>query len=145
MLKQAELNKMKDLRNTDHGFNQDIGVVITELGEGRAMGEIKITDGHRNYVGSVHGGVLFTLADTIGGAAALTEGNRLTTVNGDIHYLSPALAVEKIVATAQVIKSGKTISVVEVKITDEKGKLLTTSTMTYYNLRIPFFNEEGTK
>lgn len=145
MLKQSDLDKMMSMRNEGQGFNREIGIVITELGEGWASGELVITDDHRNYVGSVHGGVLFTLADTVGGAAALTEGNRLTTVNGDIHYLSPALAVEKIVATGQVIKSGKTISVVEVKITDETGKLLTTSTMTYYNLRIPFFNEESTK
>ena len=42
--------------------------------------------------------------------------------------------VKMLIAQAQVIKYGKRISVFEVKITDENGRLLAQGTYTYYNL-----------
>ena len=42
--------------------------------------------------------------------------------------------VKVLTAQAQVIKYGKRISVFEVKITDENGRLLAQGTYTYYNL-----------
>ena len=81
------------------------------------------------------GGVLFSLADTVSGTAAAASGEyRVTTVNGSINYLRAGKNTSKITAEAVEIKNGKTFSVCDSKIYDDKGALLATTTMTFYHL-----------
>ena len=74
----------------------------------------------------MHGGCIFTLADTIGGSAALTHGVKVVTLDSTIHYLKPALHTEKLIAEAREIKYGSTVAVYEVSITNAEGDLLST-------------------
>ena len=45
-------------------FIELIGIRIVELDEGYCKGELEVTDQHMNPLGTVHGGCLYTLADT---------------------------------------------------------------------------------
>ena len=45
-----------------------------ELDEGYCKGELEVTDQHMNPLGTVHGGCLYTLADTVAGFAAASCG-----------------------------------------------------------------------
>ncbi len=67
---------------------------------------------------------LFSLADTVSGTAAAASGEyRVTTVNGSINYLRAGKNTSKITAEAVEIKNGKTFSVCDSKIYDDKGAL----------------------
>lgn len=90
---------------------------------------------HRNH--AVHGGCIFSLADTIGGSAAISYGNSIVTMSGNFHYLSPAAGIDKLYAIAREIKHGKKISVYDVEIRDDKGKLIAKGTFSYYDLGKP--------
>ena len=46
-------------------FIELIGIRIVELDEGYCKGELEVTDQHMNPLGTVHGGCLYTLADTV--------------------------------------------------------------------------------
>ncbi len=116
------------------GFSRDTGITTLEIREGYARGEIVLEEKHYNPRGSIHGGVLFTLADSIGGAAAASRGRYCTTVSGDIHFLRPAIDSKKLIAEAKEVKAGKNICVYEVMITDETGRELAVSTLTFYYL-----------
>lgn len=116
-------------------FRDKIGMVTLERRPGYAKCEIKIEPWHLNVLGVIHGGVLFTLADTTSGtAAAASSEYRVTTVSGNINYLRAGKNTSKITAEAVEVKNGKSFSVCDAKIYDDKGVLLATTTMTFYHL-----------
>ncbi len=125
------------LRNREGGAINHMGVKITDLAPGWAKGEIKIEEYHLNPIGSIHGGVLFFLADSVAGSAASTRGNAVTTSNGFIHFLNPAIGVETLIAEASELKAGKNLLTYDVTIRTEKNKIISKATMEYYNLRVP--------
>lgn len=132
-----KFEKLKENRKFMKGFAAETGIEEVEIKKGYARGEIKITKDHMNVIGSVHGGCIFTLADTISGAAACSYGFYQTTVSGSINYLSPAINISKLIAVAKEVKHGKTISVYDVDILNEDDKLLANASFTYFNLKRP--------
>ena len=133
----ASCKEIMEYRNRNNSFSKYLGIRTTEMEPGFARGEMPVKPEFENAVGSVHGGCIFTLADTIGGAAAASHGNRMTTVSSDFHYLSPAIGTSKLYAVAKEIKHGKTISVYDVEILDDREKLIAKGTFSYFNLGTP--------
>lgn len=126
--------EMKEYKNTQSGFVKLTGINITEVREGFAAGEIVIREEHLNVIGIVHGGCTFSLADSVGGSAAMSRGNRVVTVSSDFHYLAPAKDCVKIIAKAREIKSGKSMLLYDLEVEDDKGTLLAKGTFSYFNL-----------
>lgn len=116
------------------GFNRDIGLEITEIAPGYSKCKIELTAMHANPIGSTHGGVIFTLADAVGGTAATSRGRWVTTITGNINYLSPAMNCKTLIGESREIKTGRTTCVYGVDITNEYGKLIAQATMTYFYL-----------
>ena len=78
-------------------FRKKIEMEITEARPGYAVGEIVLKPWHMNILGIVHGGVLYSLADTVGGTAAMTGRDyAVPTVDGTIHYLKAGKNTSKI-------------------------------------------------
>lgn len=129
-----DFQKLIDFRNNASGFTKEMGMTVTEVSDGYARVEMDIDERHGNPIGSVHGGVIFALADTAGGVAATSKGSFVTTVTSDINYLNPAIGVKKLIATTRELKVGKNVLVYDVTIRDEKDKVIAESRMTYYSL-----------
>ncbi|SHI32495.1 PaaI family thioesterase [Parasporobacterium paucivorans] len=117
------------------GFIGMTGIKVLETGQGSAKGEIEIQLNHLNPAGTVHGGVLFTLADSIGGLAASSDGRGCATISSEIHYLNPTMNSKRIVAHSVEIKHGKRMSTVETSITDNNGILIAKMIAVYHYLR----------
>jgi len=130
-----DFEKLLETRNLKNKFDRHVGIQITKMQVGYAKGEINIADHHVNIIRSVHGGCIFSLADTVAGSAAVSHGELVTTVSANINYLSPAIGVKKLAAEAVEIKYGKNISVYDVSISDENEKLIAKGTFSYYNLK----------
>ena len=78
------------------------------------------------HLGFIHAGALTSLADTACGFAASTvleEGESIVSVEFKINLIRPAVG-ERFIATARVLKPGKTIIATEAEITNEKGDLI---------------------
>lgn len=135
-------DKLMEYRNENNEFACFMGIRTIEIRKGYARGEMKIRPEFQNVVGSVHGGCFFTLADTIGGAAAASYNTKMTTISSDFHFLSPGIGIEKLCAEAVEIKHGKTINVYDVSILNENGKLLAKGTFSYYNLGTPIMEDK---
>ena len=128
--------QMEDIiKFRSNGFANDLGVRITKLELGYAEGEVEWQETFRNPIGSTHGGFLFTIIDTIGGAAACSYGTMVTSLAGNINYLNPAMNWKKLTATAKEVKHGKNVSVYDVLVKDETGKDICSGTMTYFTLK----------
>ena len=129
-----DYEKAKEVRNLKTGFINNIGLVVTEMGPGYAVGEITLTEFHANPIGTIHGGVLFAIADTIGGAATPAGGSWVTTVNGDIHFLNAANIGDKLIVESKAVKLGHQLAVVDIMIRTAEEKDIACATITYHYL-----------
>ena len=80
----------------------------------------------------IHGGVVATLLDTAGffAAAAVSKSVLLTTSELSIHFLNPALACD-LHAEGWVLKAGKRIYVVEMRVSEPNGGIIAVGTGTF--------------
>jgi acyl-CoA thioesterase len=85
-MKEAEELLKKDL------FARYIGIELLEVAKGYAKASMKIEDKHKNGVGTVQGGAIFTLADFTFAAAANSHGQVAVAINANISY--PKAATE---------------------------------------------------
>ncbi len=116
-------------------FHKALGIQCLEIRENYCKCMIDLTPAHRNPIGSVHGGVVFSLADTVGGHTAYTTGKFPTTLSGSINYLRPAIKCKQLFGESKPVKIGKNTAVYEISITDEEGNLIALTTLTYFFLK----------
>lgn len=131
---QGKENSGAEQKTDSAGFRDVLGIRIVERGEGFARGEMEVKEWHLNPLGIIHGGCLFSLADTVSGTAIMGHGHRVTTVNGSINFLRPGKPDGKMTAEAREVKYGRTFSVCDCQIFDDREKLVATTTMTFYHL-----------
>lgn len=132
-----DYEEMRLKRNLAQGFIGLLGIKVVEIREGYAKCELEVTKKHQNIIGSVHGGCLYSLADTVTGIAATSYGTAMTTASGNMNYLSAAMNTEKLIGIAQEVKHGKSLCVFNVEIFDETMRLLANGSFTYFNLGKP--------
>lgn len=137
-----DFDKLIKARNERNKYAIFLGINTTKISEGHAEGEIILRDEHFNPIKSVHGGCIFSLADTIAGSASISYGKKTATLSSNMNFISAAMDTEKIVAYADVTKRGKKVIVVNVDVTDDKGKKVAIGTFTFFNLNKDFLEEE---
>ena len=102
-------------------FATENGITLDELDSEHAVTSMTLSPRHRNAFGGVMGGAIFTLADFA--FAALTNDRERVTVaqQVSISFLSAAKGA-RLVATARYRKDGRNSCVVNVDVTDDKGR-----------------------
>lgn len=104
-------------------FVEELGIEITRAADGYAEGRIDLAERHTSNprTGVVHGGVTYSLADTVGGAAAHSASGSVTpTIDMRIDYLAPATG-ETLDASAEAVRVGNSVATVDVTVRDESG------------------------
>ena len=99
-------------------FARHVGLRMEEPREGTGRCVLSIDEHHHNSAGIVHGGVLFTLADTAMGAAlysTLAPGEGCATIEMKINYFKPVVA-GTVVCTAGIVNKGRTIASLEASV-----------------------------
>ena len=116
--------------NLPGSFNVENGIRLTSLSDGGAEGEVRLTAGHLNPLGIVHGGVYSTMMDQVAGAAACSRGSMCRTVDCEVRFFAPA-AGTKIYSHAQAIRMGRSITVMRAWVTDGEGTTCAEGTYTF--------------
>lgn len=107
-------------------YAKHMGMELIEAGDGIAKVRMKAAHCLENTQGIIHGGAICSLADQAGLIAVATRlrpEQRPRTVQMDTHYLAPASG-ETLTAVGQVSKKGSLISISDVEIMDDKGKVV---------------------
>lgn len=115
------LSEIQRLFTTAH-FIQHIGLKLVEVGQGWCETQIEVGEHHQQQDGFIHAGVQATMADHTAGSAASTllqPGQYVLTVEFKINLLRPAKG-DKLCCKAQVLRAGKTLSVVESEVFTDK-------------------------
>src|SRR5262245_33483277 len=118
------LEQMREFFSREIPFNQFLGMKIAELRDGYARLELPfrpefIGDARRP---ALHGGVISSLIDTAGGAAAwsaLESGFTVSTVDLMVDFLEPARVAGQLRAEAEVIRKGNRVCHVRVRVTQD--------------------------
>ena len=91
-------------------FATENGIVIDELGEDYSVLSLKITERHRNAVGGVMGGAIFTLADLAFSAAANNLHFPSVALQSSINFLS-GVKGDRLTARAECKKNGMSTTI----------------------------------
>lgn len=107
-----------------------LGVRPLALEEGTAWLEMAVDARFHNAMGTVHGGVFCDLADVAIGTALATvteEGESFATLQLQMSYLQ-TVREGRLVATARLLRRGKTSAHLECEIHDDEGELVAKAT-----------------
>ncbi|GAB1814449.1 PaaI family thioesterase [Mycobacterium sp. MUNTM1] len=107
---------------------------VTEVANGRITFTCTPDGSMYNPLGTVHGGTVCTLLDTVTGCAlhtTLADGVGYTSVEIKVNYLKAiTVASGPLTAVGTVVKAGSRIGFTEAKATDASGALVATATST---------------
>ena len=111
-----------------------MGFTIDSVEVGRAVFTVEPHESHYNPIGTVHGGLVCTLLDSVAGCATQTtlpKGMAYTSLEIKVNYLRPVLATSgTLTAVGIVTKPGRRAAFVDATVTDASGKLVATATST---------------
>jgi uncharacterized protein (TIGR00369 family) len=125
-------------------FVRDLGMELVSVEEGVALSRLSIADRHLQQDGFVHAGVVSTLADHTGGAAAwsLVEPHQtVLTVEFKIQFLHPARG-PLLTARAEVMRPGRRIVAAECDVFNPDGGRAAKLTMTLSIVEIARLSRE---
>ncbi|MCB8943401.1 MAG: thioesterase family protein [Ardenticatenaceae bacterium] len=129
-------------------FNKELGLKIEQLGTEGVVLRFKMAD---KYVGNpvkgiLHGGITSSLLDVAGGVAAGFQAfmrlddhgleslmqpiGRLGTIDLRVDFLRPGVGQE-FVASATVMRAGRTVAVTRMELHNEEGTLIAVGTGAY--------------
>ena len=115
-----------------------LGLRPLSFGEGTAVFTMDTDPAlHGNVMGTLHGGVLATIADSAMGfafATTLAAEESFATLEMKISFLRPVWQAT-LTASAVVVQRGKTTGLVECRVTDERDRLIAHATSTCLVLR----------
>jgi len=126
-----DFQKVIDEIHATNAFGNYLGITIDCVKAGYAKVSMEIGPEHTNPYNTVHGGVLYTMADMAGGTAAYSYGQPIVTVDSNFHFLNAGRNVTKLTGIGKELRNGKTLGVYEVEILDQNGLLLCSGTFTY--------------
>lgn len=99
------------------------GAVVEAVDEGYARCSMKLNETHRNALGAVMGGAIFTLADFAFAVASNWNKNPQVSLNASVSFLGKAKG-GMLVAEARKIKEGRKTCYYEVSVEDELGNVV---------------------
>ena len=119
----STFNSIEEAREFFKGdkFATNLGIQLDELTDDYCICSLELNENHRNAVGGVMGGVMFTLADF--SFAVLSNQLHKPTVaqQVSVNYLS-APKGEKLIAKAICKKNGRSSSIINVDVIDDTGR-----------------------
>ncbi|MCX7817226.1 MAG: hotdog fold thioesterase [Syntrophales bacterium] len=104
-------------------FAHYVGIEIEEMAPGRAKTRLKIQDRHRNGVGMIHGGVIFTLADLAFAAASNSHGPVAVALNASIMFLRSSRG-NTLYAEAEECSRTKRVGTYSIRVYDDLGETI---------------------
>ncbi len=117
-------------------FNKHLNIRTDIFEEGNVRCTMDVQDHHLNVNQAVHGGVLFSLLDSVMGATIRSvTGIPLVTVNMSIHYLAAVVAGEKLTARAEITHLGRSLVTAEGFLEGEDGRIRAKTIGTFKLLR----------
>ncbi|HUV08462.1 MAG TPA: PaaI family thioesterase [Spirochaetia bacterium] len=127
-------------------FKQDryaarTGIELLEASEGHAKARLNVTEDHHNFVKTLHGGAIFTLADYVFAVASNSHGTVSVAINASISYIKPVFT-GILFAEAKEVSLSNRLANYNVDVTDENGELIANFRGMVYRKRESLIQEQ---
>ena len=113
---------------------QELGIEILSIGAGRAALSMFVKPQFANGYGICQGGLVATLADAAFAHACNSYNRKTVALNFCIDFVRPAIIQDTLTATACELSRGKVTGIYEVKVTNQKDKLVAVFKGTSYEI-----------
>jgi uncharacterized protein (TIGR00369 family) len=134
---EADHPLIEKARNSKVPIAELIGFAVDEIASGRAVASMRSGPQHANPMGTLHGGVLYDLADAAMGMAfvsTLAADESFTTMSLSINFFRPVWQT-RLRAEARVVNRGKNVGYVECEVFDQDARLVAKASSTCFVLR----------
>ncbi|MEM9614846.1 MAG: PaaI family thioesterase [Actinomycetota bacterium] len=124
-------------------YARSLGVELVDWDGGTAT--VAATPGaeHTNFLGTVHGGFLFSAADVALGVAANSWGRQSLALSIDIKYLTAAATESRITFVATEVNRSRSIGTYRLDVHGEDGSLVSTAVALAYRTRAWHFGDDA--
>lgn len=116
--------------NTHDTFSVNNGIQLVNMGDGFAEAVLAFSRDTSNFMGTMHGGALATLADIAAGSALYQHKRLCVTLDSSMRYIRPVTGNAR--AMARQVVCGAHIAVVNVEIFDEADVLCASASISMY-------------
>ena len=103
---------------------------LLELSPGYAKVAIKLTPEHQNFNGLIFGGIVMAIADEAFGYAVNSINHPSFASQFNMHFIAAAKTGDELIAEGRVVKNGRRVSIAEMTVTNQEGKLIAKATGT---------------
>ena len=126
------LQRLQALQDTEQrkpqGMEANLGYKVTHFEPGRVEMHYQLQPRHMNLIGTLHGGAIAALLDTVIGASITTllkPGEIQTITDLHVRFLRPVMpGTESLTVIGTVEKEGKRLFSGQARITDQQGELM---------------------
>ena len=115
-------------------FANSLGMEIIELTPDYGYVRIPLKKQYLNPYGSMHGGILYSIADIVAGTIGCLCGNYVSTISGTLNYLEPALNTTYVHCYVEKIREGKHILFFDVVLKNDDETVLDKGTFSFFKL-----------
>ena len=115
---------IQEILNTADRFAAGAGCRVTEVDAVHAVAEMTVAKEHLNAGGVCQGGALFTLADLAMAALMNHQGNLTFGISSNVMFVSSAVEGDRLRAEALPVADHHKLPAVEVRVTNQEGKLI---------------------
>jgi acyl-CoA thioesterase len=112
-------------------FARFLGIKLIELGPGSATAELTPDENMVNAHGTVHGGIIFSLADYVFAAASNSYGRTSVGVNNNVNFMSAGKLGQTLTATAKEIKKTNRLAWYSIHVYSGEDLIATMEAMVY--------------
>lgn len=110
------------------------GMKVLSVNPGQVEMEMEVKEEHLNNGGTLHGGMICTIVDSVSTYAIATTKDNKFGVSTDLNvsFVSAAFPGEKVIIKSQVLRTGKNLAYADVNIYKPDGKLVASGRHTKY-------------
>lgn len=113
-------------------FSNWLGIEILEIKEGFCIIRCRIREEMINGFGVVHGGIIYSLADTALAFSAATGGRVALALNNSISYTKKARLGDTLIARSEAVNTTNRTGLFDVRVTNETSDIIAVMKGTVY-------------
>ncbi len=119
-------------------------IKLLELKPGYSVATMEVKEDHKNLHSTTHGGAIFSLLDVAFGSAANSYGIITVALNIEVNYIRPSNPGDILTAAATEVSRGRTVGTYNIKITNQKDKIIASSQAIGFIMgkKLPFLEKD---
>lgn len=126
------MEKVKHFLEKHHAITAMDEFELITIEEGHTLFKTIVKESALNPYEKAHGGYLYTLCDSASGLTVCTFQKDSVTLQANINYIRPGNLDDELQVETRTIHHGSTTLINEVKITNQRNKLVANGTFTMY-------------